>query len=328
MISKFERFGFVPLEEEYNDLDLYRKGNVVLIALHKFRADRRASRESANHLDPPMIDELETALDLLKFDGSVGSLIIASAQLAAFCRGAKIELLLEATEEECRRFIDKAQQLILEIHRYPKPVIAMIDGFALGGGMELILGCDYRISSSRDTVVFGLPEASLGVIPAMGGTLNLRRLAEPEDAGDILLRGRADITAPSAGEMGLVDMVVPPEELLEKAYALASGGGLKRTSLIPETEPSVSPPEIRREIEEYLAGRDLQAVPGARVSPFSEALLRFLLEKTSPERFLEGLFYEREVFCFLQGTEDCREGITALVEERPPVFRGDRHGQD
>jgi enoyl-CoA hydratase/carnithine racemase len=242
--------------------------------------------------------------------------------LAAFSRGAKIELLLTADEEECRSFINKAQKLILKIHRYPKPVIALIDGFALGGGFELVLGCDYRISSNRDTVAFGFPEASLGVVPAMGGTLNLRRLISPLDAEDILLHGRADLSVREAKTLGIIDRVSPPENLLEEAWALAVHRSLIRTSLIDKTRPVMTPEQIREDITKFLMDNPIDVVPGVEIAPVAKELLRLLLKKTSPDRFLEGLLYEREVFCYLSCTKDCREGITAMTEGRKPVFKG------
>ena len=322
MISKYERFGFESREGDYKDLDLYQKGPVALIALHKFKDDRRASRESANHLDPPLIDELMRALDLLEQDHKVVSVLLASAQLAAFCRGAKIELLLTAREEDSRSFIDKAQGLTLRIHGYSKPVIALIDGFAMGGGLELIMSCDYRISSNRETVAFGLPEASLGIIPAMGGTLNLRRLTQYSYAEDILLHGRADILPQMAEHLGIVDKVVSPGDLLDEAWDLATREGLERTSRIGNVPVTVTAEEIRREIKEYLAVKEDKPLFGTGVAPLSEALLHLHLKKTSPERFFEGLLYEKEIFLFLSVTNDCREGVTALTEGRMPVFKG------
>jgi len=322
MSNIFEENGFSLLDNSYKDLEVYRKEDVLLITLAKFKGDKKAFRQASNHLDAGLLSELSDVFDTLAGKDDVFSVILTSSHKVAFSRGAKIEVLAEATVEQSRLFIKEAQKIILQIQRSNKPVIATINGLTLGGGLELAMACDYRLSSDRENVVFGLPEASLGIIPAMGGTQNLARLVGKERAQEIIINARADIFAEAAKQYGLIDKIVPSEKLIEEAFLFAANRDLKKRDSLDLNKITVSEPSIRQRIENYLATQTIEIVAGQKAAPMAKALLTFLFEKATEYTYLDGLKYEQEIFCYLQPTSDCKEGIKALTEERPPVFQG------
>ncbi len=320
MISPFERSGFVLQESTYCDLEMYRRNAVGLIAMTKFKGDKKAFRQASNQIDPRMIEELLAAFREWEQRPDCAAVVLASSHRVAFSRGAGIELLQGADTETCRLFIDKAQALVLAVQRLTKPVIAAIGGLALGGGLELAMACDRRVSGDRENVVFGQPEALLGIIPAMGGTQNLPRLVGMERAMDIMLNARSDVSPAEGLSCGLVDKVVPEEQLVEEAFAVAASVPAKRVAEGFNLPAETTTELIRGEIDEFLAEHPPES--GGKVAPLSKALLTFIADKTLPGLYMDGLLYEREVFSFLQQTADFREGVKALVEERPPLFEG------
>jgi len=322
MINIFEENGFSLLDSGRKDLEVYRKEDVLLITLMKFKGDKKAFRQASNHLDAGLISELSDVFNTLAVKDDVFSVILTSSHKVAFSRGAKIEVLTEATVEQSRLFIEEAQKIILQIQRLNKPVIAAINGLTFGGGLELAMACDYRISSDRENVVFGLPEASLGIIPAMGGTQNLARLVGMERAREIIINARVDIFAEAAKEYGLIDKIVPSEKLIEESLLFAANRDLKKGNSLDLNKITVTDASIRDEIKNYLQTRKIDIDANQKAAPVAKALLTFLFEKAQEHTYLDGLKYEQEIFCYLQQTSDCKEGIKALTEERPPVFQG------
>ncbi|NQU74254.1 MAG: enoyl-CoA hydratase/isomerase family protein [Candidatus Omnitrophica bacterium] len=322
MRNIFEENGFSLLDSGHKDLEVYRKEDVLLVTLMKFKGDKKAFRQASNHLDSGLISELSDVFNTLAGDKDIFSVILTSSHKVAFSRGAKIEVLMGATTEQSRLFIEEAQKILLQIQRFTKPVIAAINGLTFGGGLELAMACDYRLSSDRENVVFGQPEALLGIIPGMGGTQNLPRLVGMEKAREIIMNARADINAQEAKECGLVDKIVPSEKLIEEAFLFAANRDLKKGFSIDLDKITVSESSIRDEIKNYMETLKIDIAQDQKVAPLAKALLSFLFEKTKDCTYLDGLRYEKEVFCRLQQTADCKEGIKALGEERPPVFQG------
>jgi enoyl-CoA hydratase/carnithine racemase len=286
----------------------------------KFKEDKKAFRVATNHLDGRLIGELSTVFSSPGKFGDPRAIILTSSHLVGFCRGAKIEVLQGASSRECRAFITEAQKLILAVGRCPLPVAAALNGLTLGGGLELAMACDYRISTRREQTVFGLPEASLGIIPAMGGTQNLARLVGRELALELIRSARQDIPGTRALECGLLDQLVAPAELIDRAYESATQG-LQKVPL-DETPPTINSAQIRKEIKTWLADHKVEPLPEAAGAPLSSALLNFLMVEKKDLHYLDGLEYEKEILCYLQRTADFREGIEALTAERAPVFKG------
>jgi enoyl-CoA hydratase/carnithine racemase len=322
MISLFEKSGYIKLDQTYKDLDLYQKNNVGLISMNKFKDDKKAHRISGNHLDYRMIEELEKALSFFEESKTIHSVILTSSHKVAFSRGAKIEEVLGASTQECRDFLSEAQNLLITVQSFSKPLIAAITGLTLGGGLELALACDYRISSTRENVVFGFPEITLGLIPAMGGTQNLTRVIGKEKALEMIINGVSDITPEKALELHLINKAVPPAELIEEAYQFAKGVNQKKTIDLEKYKVTISQEEIIHDIHHYLEDNKSEEPWNSGVAPIAQGLTRLLFSKMDEEEYLNGLLYEFEVFSYLQQTEDCEEGIQALIEERRPKFKG------
>lgn len=174
--------------------------------------------KAVNALTGEVIQELECALYELDLDASVKAVVMTGAGDKAFVAGADIKEMAEISSFDAHDFASKGQRLMLLMGKMRKPVIAAVNGFALGGGLELALACDFIYASEK--AKFGFPEVGLGIIPGFGGTQNLPRLIGPNRASELIFSGRI-ITAAKAHEWGIVNEVFAPEELLPKALATA-----------------------------------------------------------------------------------------------------------
>jgi len=182
-------------------------------------------RESLNSLNSEVLGELECALYELNLDAAVKVVIVTGAGEKAFVAGADIKEMAAMTAYEGHHFGLKGQRVMLFIQSMKKPVIAAVNGFALGGGLELALACDFIYASEKAKV--GFPEVTLGIMPGFGGTQNLSRLIGPGKANELIFSGRM-IDARKACAWGIVNEVFAPEELLartrETAAAIARAG--------------------------------------------------------------------------------------------------------
>src|SRR5687767_7026635 len=169
-----------------------------------------------NALDLATVKEIHQALDELAVNSEVGVVIITGAGETSFVSGADINDIRARTRDDGLAAINSS--LFAKIDKFPKPVIAAVNGFALGGGCELALACDIRVAA--DTAKFGQPELGLGIIPGAGATQRLPRIVGLGWAKQLILTGDA-IDAQKALEWGLVSAVVPAEELRGHALALA-----------------------------------------------------------------------------------------------------------
>jgi len=322
MISLLEKNGFEEIESNFEDLEIGKKDSVGLISLKKSKKNIKEHRISGNRLDRALISEISDILAMWADDPTLSSLILTSSHKVAFSRGAAIEEILDADPDSCRSFVRDAQDLILTVQSFPKPLIAAVNGLTLGGGLELILACDERIAGDRENVVFGFPETSLGLIPAMGGTQNLKRLLGGELARDIISKATVDMGAEKALKLGLIRKIVPSSELIEEAYKLAKSFKGGKAFPLPPPDESISSVIIIREIDHFLKNTNLEKYKGRNSAPLAAALTDFIFNHTKSDNYREGLMVEREVFVYLQQSEDCREGIRAMTEEREPFFRG------
>src|SRR5437867_1749512 len=171
-----------------------------------------------NALDTPTTDELRHAIIHLKQDASVRVVIMTGAGDKAFIAGADINELAALKPTQGKEHAQRGQHVLDLIENMGKPVIAAINGFALGGGCELAMACTVRLAA--DTARLGQPEINLGIIPGYAGTQRLPRLVGKGVALDILLTGR-QVKADEALRIGLVNKVVPAAELMSEARALA-----------------------------------------------------------------------------------------------------------
>ena len=174
--------------------------------------------DKLNSMTLEMHEMVREALDGAEADASVGCIVITGAGARAFCAGADVSHLGKLSPEEGREFSEKGQETILKIIRHPKPVVAAVNGFALGGGCELAAACDFRIASEKAR--FGQPEINLGLIPGWGATQLLQRIVGPTKAKDLISTG-AMLGAQEALQAGLVNRVVEADKFEEEVRAFA-----------------------------------------------------------------------------------------------------------
>ena len=174
--------------------------------------------ESLNALNSQVLAELECTLYGVEQDDAVQVVIITGAGEKAFVAGADIKEMAALTSYQGHQFSLQGQRVMLLIEKMTKPVIAAVNGYALGGGLELALACDVIYAS--DNARFGFPEVTLGIIPGFGGTQNLARLIGPNRAKELVLSGRM-IPAAKAAAWGIVNEVCPQAELTDKVTGLA-----------------------------------------------------------------------------------------------------------
>jgi enoyl-CoA hydratase len=194
----------------YDTLLVDREGPVVLVTLNRPKA--------LNALNRRLLGELSQLVDELGDDAASRAIVITGAGDRAFAAGADITEIAELSQEAARAFATFGQSVFARLETLGKPVIAAVNGFALGGGCELAMACTFRVAS--ELAVFGQPEVDLGLIPGFGGTQRLTRLVGRGRALDLTLTGRR-ITATEAERIGLASRVVAPASLHDEAMSLA-----------------------------------------------------------------------------------------------------------
>ena len=173
--------------------------------------------KAMNALNTQVLDELHTVFTEIESDDNVKAVIV-TGEGKAFVAGADIAQMKELTAVEGRAMMTKGHNVMNLMESIEKPIIAAVNGFALGGGCELSMSCDIRICA--DTAVFGQPEAGLGITPGFGGTQRLARLVGPGMAKQLIYTAK-NIKADEALRIGLVNTVYPAQELLPAAEKLA-----------------------------------------------------------------------------------------------------------
>lgn len=241
-----------------------------------------ARPEALNALNTRMLRELEAAFDHLAEEQEIRAVIVTGSGEKAFIAGADIGEMEGHTSEEAERFSRSGHRLMAKIEQLPQPVIAAVNGYALGGGCELALACDFRLASRN--AQFGQPEVRLGIIPGFGGTQRLPRLIGPGLAKELLFTGRT-IPAERAREIGLVNEVYGSRaELDAHAFQLA----------------------------ETIAGR----------APLAVQRIKKLVNHGPEKPFNRALHDETEQFSGLFITRDQKEGMKAFLNKRKPDFLG------
>lgn len=189
---------------------LEKKGNVAIATIDRPKA--------LNALNSEVLKDLNTLVDEVNADEEIRVLILTGSGEKAFVAGADIGEMSNLTKEEGEAFGKRGNDAFRKLETLPIPTIAAVNGYALGGGCELAMACDIRISS--DTAVFGQPETGLGITPGFGGTQRLARLVGPGMAKQLIYSAR-NIKADEALRIGLVNAVYPAEELMPAAEKLA-----------------------------------------------------------------------------------------------------------
>jgi enoyl-CoA hydratase len=258
----------------YQHILMDREDNIAILTINR--------PDKYNALNDEVIEEISTALDELAADDDVRAIVFTGAGDKAFVSGADIGMLqaLKSSADAVANS-QRGQATMLKIEKLPKPVIAAINGYALGGGLELAMACDIRIAA--ETARVGQPEINLGLSPGYGGTQRLPRLAGKGMAKLIILTGDM-IDAQEALRIGLVQKVVPLAELLDEAKALAKKLATK--------------------------------------SPLTLAACKEAINLGLEVDLERGLSIESLEFGTLCTTEDYKEGTSAFLEKRKPVFKG------
>lgn len=242
----------------------------------------------ANGLNLDLVDELEEAIDKLKREAfKVRALVLASRLERIFMAGADIKMIKQYMEgpklvEHMLHFNTLLQQTINQIEALPFPVIAAINGHAMGGGLEMALACDFRFMAMNGAKV-GLPEVTLGLLPGAGGTQRLSRLIGKARAKEIIYNSHL-LDANEALHLGVVDRIYPAESLMKECLKYADQFS---------DRASIALSVVKRCIDQ---GSEMSMAEGLKVE-------------------MEGL--ER-----LLGTSDAVEGVRAFVEKRRPLFLG------
>lgn len=257
---------------EYKNILLVREENIGMITINR--------PEVRNALDPQTIAEIRDAIRTCRFDKEVRVVILTGAGGKAFAAGADIRTL--KARETLEVLKSESQETLNDIENLDKPVIAAIDGYALGGGCEIALACDIRIATNRSKL--GQPEVNLGLIPGMGGTQRLQRLVGIGKAKELIFTGEI-ISADEAKSIGLVNRVVSePEELLS----------------------------VAREMAQKIISK----------APIAIALSKAALNVGSNVDIHSGLQFERHAQTIAFSTDDRMEGTSAFLEKRKPDFKG------
>jgi 3-hydroxyacyl-CoA dehydrogenase/enoyl-CoA hydratase/3-hydroxybutyryl-CoA epimerase len=221
----------------------------------------------ANIFDAATIESLREHLDAIENDAAVKGVIVTSAKKSIFIAGADLQTLLrQAQTGELRAFIAEGQRQFNRLAALKVPTIAAIHGACAGGGYEITLACDYRIATSDPATRIGLPETTLGLLPAWGGATRLPRLIGLAAAADVILKGKLH-GAEEALKIGLVDEVVAPDQLLVAARSKLQGG--KREIPPPPhigvQVPLPKDPAPRRALDVMNAGYNLSVEESLRL---------------------------------------------------------------
>lgn len=188
---------------------LEKKGHIAILTLNK--------TETMNALNKSFIEQINTVLDTVESDDEIHSLIITGCG-KAFIAGADIDEMVDMTPDEIMKWSGLGSDLNLRIESLQIPVIAAINGYALGGGLELALACDIRIASQ--SALMGLPEVKLGVICGAGGTQRLPEIIGESNAKEMIFTGRS-IDADEALALGLISKIIPADKLMDEALNIA-----------------------------------------------------------------------------------------------------------
>jgi enoyl-CoA hydratase len=236
--------------------------------------------DKLNALNDQVRSDMLEVLGQIENDPAVGAVVLTGAGEKSFIAGADIGEFAGRTPFD-QRYAMRSPRIFDVMASFPKPVIAMINGFCLGGGCELAMSCDIRVASEKAR--FGQPEIKLGLIPGGGGTQRLPRLVGTGNALRLILTGDM-IDAAEAKSIGLVDLVVAPEELRTKTLELA------------------------------------QKIAG--MSPLTVKVAKEAVRASEKMSIEEGITYERDLFCLCFSTADKEEGVKAFLEKRPAQWQG------
>ncbi|HJX68989.1 MAG TPA: enoyl-CoA hydratase-related protein [Dehalococcoidia bacterium] len=256
----------------YENLVVAQEENIGIVTLN---------RPPANPINFAVLSELDEVLTKWEKDKALRAIIITGAGERGFSAGFDLKT---AGTPDGEKAMSRGQQVFDHIEKYPKPVIAAINGFALGGGCELAMACHFRIMLNSQHVVMGQPEINIGIIPGWGGTQRLPRLVGKTKALEMLLLGTR-VNAPEALSIGLITRISQPGQLMNDAKELAKALAKK------------APIAVQIILDAVTRG----------------------LETTTDQ----GVKIELEGSQRVSKTKDAMEGAIAFIQKRDPVFTGE-----
>ncbi len=241
--------------------------------------------DALNALNTAVLNELYAAVRDIEQNESIRVLIITGAGEKSFVAGADITELATLNALQGKYFVTNGHQTMAALQKLPIPVIAAVNGFALGGGLELALACDFIYAA--ETAKFGLPEINLGLIPGFGGTQRLARIIGINKAKELIFTGKM-ISATEAFQMGIVNKVTPPDQLMEEAV---------KTAKLIASKGKVSLNAAKQAVNQGL-NADLETACKIEI----------------------------DAFALCMASEDAKEGTQAFLEKRKPQFKGPLKG--
>ena len=258
----------------YENIILELEGPIAIIKFNRPKA--------LNALNSATLDELRQVGNEVALAKEIRAVIVTGAGEKAFVAGADIQEMKDMTPVQATAFSHKGHVALGILENMRKPVIAAVNGYALGGGFEVALACDIIYASEKARL--GFPEVTLGIFPGFGGTQRTARLIGAAKAKELVLSGKV-ITAQEGFEMGLLNKVTAPDQLMAEARELAA---------------------------KFLAA-----------GPVGIGLAKYLVNKSLSLNIDSGLELEANTFGLCFGTHDQKEGMTAFVEKRTPTFQGE-----
>ena len=261
----------------YNHIILEMDGGIATITLNR--------PKSLNALNTEVLNELFQAAQAVEASESIRVLILTGSGDKAFAAGADITELAELNTLQGKFFVANGHKTMSRFQSLPIPVLAAVNGFALGGGLELALSCDFIYAS--ENAKFGLPEITLGLIPGFGGTQRLSRIIGKNMAKEMIFTGKM-ITAPEAMGLGIVNQVVPADQLME---------AVRKTARSIAAKGSVSLHMAKQTINR---GLDVDLATACQM--------------------------EIDAFALCMASQDAKEGTHAFLEKRKPKFKGNLKG--
>ncbi|MBC8478693.1 MAG: enoyl-CoA hydratase/isomerase family protein [Candidatus Delongbacteria bacterium] len=274
---------------------LERAGAVALVTINR--------PDKLNALNVETVSELGKVLEEVRSDNSCRVVIVTGAGDRAFVAGADISEINPLSPAEAEQFAQRGQQVFNQLENLGKPVIAAVNGFALGGGCELALAASMRVAAHN--AMFGLPEVTLGVIPGYGGTQRLPRLIGKGRAIEMIASGKL-VNASAALEMGLVNQVVDARLVDEKGELQTDAKGR------PLFDRDLFLQEVDKFARQFLKP--------------SAAAIRIALNAVNnglETDLVSGMQLEATLFGEVCATADMKEGTLAFLEKRTPQFKGE-----
>ncbi|OQY12676.1 MAG: enoyl-CoA hydratase [Desulfobacteraceae bacterium 4572_19] len=239
--------------------------------------------KALNALNRELLEEFSQALDMVEANENIRVLVLTGTGDKAFVAGADISELAKCNALQGKNFSTCGQSVMNKLQSLSIPVIGAVNGFALGGGSEIALACDFIYAS--ENAKFGLPEITLGLIPGFGGTQRLPRTIGLNMAKEMIFTGKM-ISASEANEIGMVNKVCPPDELLETVLKVAKNIAKKGKVSLRAAKQTIN------------GGTETDLQTGCKI--------------------------EVDAFALCMASEDAKEGTLAFLEKRKAAFKGNR----